>query len=111
MSMISLAMTTMLIYAALVAGGGIIGYVSAKSKGSLIMGMGMGTILAAAWFFGRQPANYSAGLGLALIEALVLLVFFAVRYTKTRKVMPAGAMVFFSLGASVVFALGLFAAQ
>ncbi len=108
--MVELAKTTILVYAALVALGGVMGYATAKSKASLLMGMAMGTILAAAWFFARNPP-YTAGLGLALLQALALLVFFAVRYTRTKKIMPAAVMMFFSLGASVVFALGLFAAR
>lgn len=86
------------------------GFVVAKSKASLLMGLAMGTILAAAYFFAQTPPP-TAGLGLALLNALVLVVFFAIRLSKTKKLMPAGMMLVFSVGAAVVFALGLFEAR
>ena len=108
--MVEMAVKSILIYAAIVALGGIYGYARAKSRASLVMGLAMGTILGAAYFFAQTPPP-TAGLGLALLNALVLLVFFAIRFAKTRKAMPAGAMVVFSLGAAIAFALGFYEAQ
>lgn len=96
------------IYGLVVLLGGVMGYVKAKSQVSLFSGAGSGIALLVAWFIARQ--NPSAGLGLAALVALVLLVVFAVRLFRTRAFMPAGLMMVVSLAATVIFSLGLLAA-
>lgn len=92
-----------LAYALLVALGGIVGYVKAKSQQSLISGLVSGFALAIAWFLSLQ--NPSIGFALATFLALGLLIVFAIRFRKTGKFMPAGLMAILSLVAVVVFAM------
>ncbi len=88
-----------LLYAVLVIAGGVLGFVKAGSRPSLIGGLvgGLG-LLAAAWGIGRHQAW---GLPGALVLTLALLVFFAVRYVRTRAFMPGGLMAILSLFALI----------
>ncbi len=92
-----------LVYALLVAIGGIVGYVKAGSQQSLISGLVSGAALAIAWFLSLQ--NPAAGFALAAFLALGLLIVFAIRFRKTGKFMPAGLMAALSLIAMVIFAV------
>jgi uncharacterized membrane protein (UPF0136 family) len=71
--------------------GGIIGYIQATSKVSLISGTGFGLLLLLSSFLQFQGQAW--GLILAVVVTSVLVVFFAVRLAKTRKFMPAGLMI------------------
>jgi len=97
-----MASTTLvvIVYAALVIVGGVIGFVKAGSRPSLIGGLfgGLG-LLTAAWGIGR---NQAWGLQTALVLTLALLVFFSVRYVRTRAFMPGGLMAILSLFALVI---------
>lgn len=92
-----------LVYALLVAIGGIVGYVKAGSQQSLISGLVSGVALAIAWFLSLQ--NPAAGFALAAFLAMGLLIVFAIRFRKTGKFMPAGLMAALSLIAMVIFAV------
>jgi uncharacterized membrane protein (UPF0136 family) len=70
--------------------GGIIGYIQARSKVSLLSGSISGLLLLLAAYFQLQGQTW--GSILALIVTAVLVVFFAFRLAKTRKFMPAGLM-------------------
>ena len=80
--------------------GGIIGYKSAGSKVSLISGTISGLLLIIAAYLQIQGQN--VGLILAVIITSLLVVVFAVRLIKTRKMMPAGLMVILGLGTLMV---------
>ena len=78
------------IYILLLLVGGLIGYLKAGSKVSLIMSAVFAALLiltAIPWLF--QPA-FARGLANVLMAAL--LVVFALRLTKTKKFMPSGLM-------------------
>ncbi len=98
-----------LVYALLVAIGGIIGYVKAKSNQSLLSGLGSGIALAIAWYISLQ--NPTAGLAMAAVIALALLVVFALRFRATSKFMPAGLLAILSLVTTVLFVTALFVPQ
>ncbi|MBD2445971.1 hypothetical protein H6G76_02135 [Nostoc sp. FACHB-152] len=70
--------------------GGIIGYVQARSQVSLISGSVSGLLLILAAYFQLQGQSW--GLILAAVVTAVLVVVFAGRLAKTRKLMPAGLM-------------------
>ncbi|MBG1244593.1 TMEM14 family protein [Nostoc sp. NZL] len=70
--------------------GGIIGYIQATSKVSLLSGSISGLLLILAAYFQLQGQAW--GSILALIVTAVLVVVFAFRLAKTRKFMPAGLM-------------------
>ncbi len=85
------------IYAVLVGGGGLAGYLRAKSAPSLILGgLSCLALLAAARAIQTEQAW---GLPLALALTLFLLVFFSVRYFKSspRAFMPGGLIAVLSL--------------
>lgn len=98
-----------LVYALLVAIGGVIGYVKVKSQQSLLSGLGSGVALAIAWYISLQ--NPTVGLALAAVIALALLVVFALRFRATGKFMPAGLLAILSLMMTVLFATAFFLPQ
>ena len=91
----NIASLIVLVYAVLVLVGGVFGYVKAASRPSLIGGAAGGLcLLVAAWGLARhQPW----GLPVALALTLALLVFFALRFVRTRAFMPGGLMAVLSL--------------
>jgi uncharacterized membrane protein (UPF0136 family) len=92
------------IYSALAIVGGVIGYVQAGSKVSLISGIVSGLVLLVGGIGIVQSQPW--GLGLAIAVTLLLIAVFVMRLIKTRKVMPAGLMVV----VGVVVLIGLLAA-
>jgi uncharacterized membrane protein (UPF0136 family) len=88
-------------YGGLVTLGGVMGYLKARSKPSLIMGLAFGlAIVACGIAYGR---GIEQARGVALVMSLVLLLVFVIRYLKTRKMMPAGALTILSLAAALAF--------
>lgn len=81
---------TAIAYGVLAIVGGIIGYVQAQSKVSLISGSISGLLLIVAGVM--QLQGQRAGLILATVITSVLVIVFAIRLIKTRKFMPAGLM-------------------
>jgi len=82
-------------YAVLMLGGGIMGYVKAKSTMSLIMGI-ISMILIFLGLFVSQ-SNMQAGFCLIATTSTVLVATFIVRWIKTKKFMPSGMLVALSL--------------
>jgi uncharacterized membrane protein (UPF0136 family) len=85
--------------------GGIMGFVKAKSRASLIAGTVAGVLLLAAGY--EMSARGNIGLILGLVVSLALLARFGGAFKKTRKVMPAGLMALLGLVGVVVTVLGL----
>lgn len=92
-----------LIYAILALVGGIIGYAKARSRVSLIAGVVSGLLLLLGVILAAQ--GNVAGLWLARLVALALVIVFVGRLVKTRQFMPAGLMTI----AGVAAVIGLFA--
>jgi uncharacterized membrane protein (UPF0136 family) len=90
------------IYAALLAVGGLIGFLKAGSRPSLIAGVGSGIVAIGALLLTFQSPV--AGLVLGLVLALGLIFMFAKRYRKSGKFMPSGLL----LVTSVVMVLVLY---
>ena len=78
-------------YAILAIIGGIIGYAQVQSKVSLISGIVSGTLLLAGGIAQQQGMVW--GLPLSVAVTALLIVVFAVRWFKTRKLMPAALMI------------------
>lgn len=92
-----------LLYALIILAGGIVGYVKAASKASLLSGIGSGVALAVVWGVGSRLPIW--GLGLASLIAHILLLVFLFRYFRTRKIMPAAAMAGVSFGFALFFTI------
>jgi len=91
--------TILWIYIALLVAGGLIGFLKARSKMSLIMSVAFAIPLALC-ASGIIQSPYVLN---ALV--LVLLVFFSVRFAKSKKFMPNGLMAILSLAMWLVLAL------
>jgi uncharacterized membrane protein (UPF0136 family) len=96
-------------YGGLVLLGGVIGFLKAKSKPSLIAGGVSGAVLIACGFpiWNWADGNSVAGCWVALVVTLVLLMFFGARFVMTKKMMPAGMMAALSLAALVLIIVGI----
>ncbi len=98
-----MAIIATLIYGIACLVGGLIGYLQARSKISLISGGISGLLLLICSYFQSQGAGWS--FFMAAVISLILIIVFSVRLQKTRKFMPAGLMV--ALGV-VVLLLNIF---
>ena len=87
-------------YGILAIAGGIIGYIQARSKVSLLSGSISGLLLILAAYFQLQGQTW--GSILAVLVTGILVVVFAVRLAKTRKFMPAGLMTILGMVALAV---------
>lgn len=94
------------LFAAMTLCGGIIGFVKASSKPSLIAGsVAAALLLVSAWLVGTS--NALVGLILGAVISLALAGRFMPAYRKTRKLMPAGMMSGLSLASLVIVLVGL----
>jgi uncharacterized membrane protein (UPF0136 family) len=92
----TIAHATLAIYAALLAFGGVIGFVRARSTPSLVAGLI--SAIAALVALSLSLAGYWWGTALGTILAIILFVFFGYRYAmRNRKFMPSGLMAVVSL--------------
>ena len=96
--------TILLVYGILMIAGGVMG-LRAGSKVSLAAGAGSGVVLLAAWLLART--HLLAGLWVGAVVALLLSVTFAVRAAKTRKLVPAGALLGVSLAALLLLVVAI----
>lgn len=103
----TIAQATMLVYALLVAAGGVAGYLKAGSRASMIAGLGTATALLVGLGLTFLERTARAGLIVGAVTALAMLAFFGARYAKSRKMMPAGMMTGASAAALAVLGLAL----
>jgi uncharacterized membrane protein (UPF0136 family) len=97
------------VFGALTIAGGIMGYVKANSRPSLIAGVSSGVLLAfAAYLVG---AKGMIGLLLGLVVSLPLAGRFVSSFRKTKKVMPAGLMAVLSIAGVALTIAGLLAGR
>ena len=91
----------LLVYAGLLAVGALMGY-RAGSKASLIAGGANALLLVVAWWISRD--NLAVGLWIGAVISLLVSVMMGRRLAATKKVMPSGMVLVFSLVALVVLA-------
>ena len=104
--MLELTKNYYFIFGALTILGGVIGFVKAGSRASLIAGGVSGVlILVAAWLMMNRNALAGVFLGLAI--SLVLEARFLPAFIKTKKPMPAGMMAVLSMVGTVLSVLAL----
>ncbi|MBI2841560.1 MAG: TMEM14 family protein [Acidobacteria bacterium] len=90
-----IASIILLAYGAVVLGGGLMGWVKARSTPSLVAGLAFGVALIVdAFLFTAQP--YIAAV-LALVLPGLLAAIMGVRFAKSKKFMPAGMIAALSL--------------
>ncbi|MEO7933672.1 MAG: TMEM14 family protein [Chthoniobacterales bacterium] len=98
MNYLSLATIFYFIFATLTQVGGVIGFIKAKSRASLIAGLISGALLdLAGIMLVVRPERPQIGLGLGLVVTLLLLGRFAPAFFRTKKFMPAGMIFFLGL--------------
>jgi uncharacterized membrane protein (UPF0136 family) len=93
------------VYGVLMMLGGVMGFVKVGSKASLISGIGMGLGLVVSGFGVWRGSEDS--LIVAEVIAALLVVIFAIRLAKTKRLMPAGMLAALSLAAVVLFGMAL----
>ena len=104
--MLELTKNYYLLFGVLTILGGVIGFMKAQSKASLIAGGVSGAlILLAAWLVMSGQAQ--AGLILGLVISAVLEMRFLPAFLKTKKPMPAGMMAVLSMIGTVLSVLAL----
>ena len=89
--------TVLWIYIVLLVVGGLIGFLKAKSKVSLIMSVAFAAVLVLAAIPNLLDFNFRRILANVLMAAL--LVVFGMRLAKTKKFMPAGMMLAVTIAA------------
>ena len=93
------------IFGALTIAGGVMGFVKAQSKASLIAGGISGVLLLlAGWLIATK---LYVGLGLGMVVSLALAGRFVPGFLATKKVMPAGMMAVLSVVGIVLTAVAL----
>ena len=79
------------IYAVLLIVGGVMGFLKARSRASLIAGVVSGLVALVAIYIAARH-NEDGGYSIALILAIAMFIFFAPRAMTARKFMPMGLM-------------------
>lgn len=95
----------LLLYAIIIAAGGVMGYTQAQSMVSLVNGLVAAALLLLG--LGLSFRNPAAGFGLSAAVALALGLFFAYRFFTTGKWMPGGMTMILSAIAFIVMVLAL----
>ncbi len=104
-AMHELARIYLFIFGVLTIAGGVIGFLKANSKPSLIAGGVSGLLLlGAGYLVGEKP---QAGLALGLGVSFALAARFVMTYRKSKKLMPAGLMAVLGIVGVAVTALAL----
>ena len=91
------------VFGALTIAGGVVGYVKAKSRASIVAGSLFGVLLIVAGYLSGGRLGLALGLGLSAMLAAR----FSKAFRSSGKVMPAGLMAALGLVGIVVCLLGL----
>jgi uncharacterized membrane protein (UPF0136 family) len=94
-------------FGALTVAGGVLGFVKAKSRASLIAGSIAGGLLMVAGYFASDRSTHGLRLGLAL--SLALTIRFLLAYRRNKKIMPAGIIVVLGIIGAALTGLALLA--
>lgn len=90
-NIIVIAQYTLLVTGILVAKGGVIGFIKAKSKASLVSGVVSGILLIGC-FIAAIQFDPKIGLSAGAVLLAILEAIFTVRFKKTKKFMPSGML-------------------
>ncbi len=103
--MVDLARIYLFVFGVLTIAGGVMGFVKAKSRASLIAGSISGLLLLAAGFLTGE--GQKAGPVLGLVVSIALAARFGNAYRKTKKAMPALPMTVLGVAGIAITALAL----
>ena len=105
--MLELARWYLLVFGVLTVAGGVMGFVKAKSRPSLVAGSISGAaLLVGAYLIGTGTMT-RVGLFVGLVVSLALAGRFIGGFRKSKKVMPAGLMALLGIVGVVITSLGL----
>ncbi len=90
----------LILYGTLVEVGGVIGFVKAKSRPSLISGLTSGAVLTVSGIMALLAVPSGSYLGLVVTVALCAL--FGWRFARTKAMMPSGMMLLVSIAVAVI---------
>ncbi len=96
----------LIIYGSLVEAGGIIGFLKAKSRPSLISGLASGVVLTISGIAALLGATTGSYVG--LFVTVLVCALFSWRFARTKAMMPSGMMLFVSIAVAVVLAVLIF---
>ena len=105
--MLELTKNYYFIFGALTILGGVIGFVKAGSRASLIAGGVSGALILVAARLMMKDSTVQAGLILGLVLSALLEMRFLPAFVKTKKPMPAGMMAVLSMIGTVLSVLAL----
>lgn len=105
--MLELARYYLFVFGVLTIAGGVMGFVKAKSKASLIAGGISGLVLLACGYLVSSGPFARVGLVVGLVVSLALAGRFVGAFRKSKKFMPAGLMAILGVAGVVVTALAL----
>ncbi len=104
--MLEFAKIYLLVFGVVTIAGGVMGFVKARSRASLIAGGASGALLLVAGFL-VGAGVLLAGLILGLVISLALAGQFGPKFMRTRQMMPAGLMAVLGVIGIVVTGLGI----
>lgn len=104
-SMVSIAEYTMVVTGILIAIGGVIGFIKARSMPSLLSGVISGVLLVVCFVVASQH-DPKIGLGAGIVLLTMLEGVFAVRFAKTKKMMPSGMLIGICAIAQLIVIIG-----
>jgi len=103
--MLNIARLYFFVFAALTALGGVMGFIKANSKPSLIAGVVSGLLLAVAGWL--MPTKTTAGCVMGILVSLLLLGRFLPAYLKKGAAMPAIPMIILSAAGVAIAVAGM----
>jgi len=90
--MVSIAEYSLIVTGVLIAIGGVIGFIKARSMPSLLAGVVSGVLLVVCFIVATQ-VDPKIGLSAGIVLLTMLEGVFAMRFAKTKKMMPSGMLI------------------
>jgi uncharacterized membrane protein (UPF0136 family) len=100
-----IARISLLVFSILVCAGGVVGFLKAKSKASLIAGLVSAALLALSYSISGR--NVKQGLIMGAVVSALLCIMMGIRFGKTKKFMPAGMIAVLSLIETILIGVAI----
>ena len=95
------------VYALMLAVGGTLGYIKAKSTVSLVAGLLSAALIMSCFGISILAGWHHSAFGLGMVFAIILLMIFGGRYMEGRKFMPSGLLSVISIGVILLLILAM----